>query len=799
MLIALFFGFFFVPSGASAAPERYTLSGHASEPEAWTGWTSIPTDNAGLLSLPSGWMVISKDDLPEQRPESETAGRILNVQQVLCAKPEGASADRGVVLQVFSMWSSDGSGMAFTLPPELLVDSEEPLVAGLLNARYGQVRRAGRDILNTELENISITMWETGPSEMRYRSVALFHGEKLVLVLIRYLPEHEKYWKQQFETIVNQWVASLSLTPRPVFGASALPPLPEVVTELSPVVSSDATVAALPESTREEPPSTSKPVERTPVLSYIEEIPALLEILPAPLLYAACAGAVAFLLCALLLIRKRTRGKSPPGVEGEDVFPVLPVDSHEESLPEDSQLEGSWKESQSEESPPEELQLEESRLEEPQTGEMLSEMQPAAVAETLLEPAAKDAAGVASMGFEGVYTLLNQALDTIDSSENVVSLPRYYSNMEDDPPIFAPEREWDAEERDREEGPFPAGEGENAPTPEPSRPKIDEEIDDVPAVSGLLAFYLAAFTLMALGDLVTSLFFANPFDTVLFPGEWEAILGPLGNGFALMGLSCLWAPLLRFAGLRRPMKRGIFSAFAALLTTAAGACSFFLSAFFLFAVPPNVTVMRACAMAAGVCLSYLTLTRRKIGMESPEKIPEELEIPREAPEENIPERAPEPAIKEPATENAILIETEPIPIDESEKRRVVEFAVRRAIGIFADMERTEGPSYALETLKNKVLEILSSEGGAFQILQAQELTADLQPDCFILQLSGRILLGLIKTGRYHVGRGILSSEGEELAGIFRGVVERLTRNRCGRPDDSERMVDMMRRCIDALG
>ncbi|MDR3264748.1 MAG: hypothetical protein LBT15_01935, partial [Synergistaceae bacterium] len=95
-LIALFCG----PLRAFAASEP---GGAGEQNRIEENWISIPTDSAGPLSLPFGWKVISKDALPERRPESESAGEIM--RQVLHAQPENASADGGVALQVFSLWS----------------------------------------------------------------------------------------------------------------------------------------------------------------------------------------------------------------------------------------------------------------------------------------------------------------------------------------------------------------------------------------------------------------------------------------------------------------------------------------------------------------------------------------------------------------------------------------------------------------------------------------------------------------------------------------------------------------------
>jgi hypothetical protein len=84
-----------------------------------------------------------------------------------------------------------------------------------------------------------------------------------------------------------------------------------------------------------------------------------------------------------------------------------------------------------------------------------------------------------------------------------------------------------------------------------------------------------------------------------------------------------------------------------------------------------------------------------------------------------------------------------------------------AIEVLDNLEALWGQSLVLDTLKEEVLKVMELKEGT-PVLQTQ----DVAPDYFILQLCCRILLNMLQTGRYHIGKGILSNEGQELVKLF---------------------------------
>lgn len=830
---------FFVPAGAFAAEE--------------VEWVSIPTASAGLLALPSEWRLVSRDEAPERESEPASS-RILNVQQVLCAEREKNSPEGGAVLQVFAMWSSDSEGKAFILPPELLSDSEEPLVGGLLQARYGRVQYLGRSMLPTDLKDVPIVIWEAElpDSRLRYRTVTLFHDEKLVLILIRYLPANEEYWQREFETIVNRWVTSLTLTPQQDVGVPMLPALPAERAAL-PEIALPADIpdrtANLPAVSAENPPPAA-PVQSEPVVLSFDFMK---NSLPMPLLYGGGAAlALAMLLAGFLIKRRKKR------------IPVLSSSSETDKSEE----------------------IENTELDENEEARIFS-----------MEEDRRDDGNTLPKtpsapppGFDKVYHLLDEALNTIETSKNMMPVRRYYSNLTETAELPLPAMA-DMETQVAREIPtegkilvIPQRE-EPEPLAEEPEPTLtgDEADSDLtgeefssssfeartpsfsfsPESCDLKRLYLCSFLLMALGDIVASLIFAQTSATGrTFPGLGEILPILLSNGSALMAGACCWALAVRFLALRRPLREGQLSVIAAVFSAIAGAGIFFLGHLFFFFDLPGITTMWVIALAGGMYLSYRTLTWEKNDedesdlpeecedeetdskdasllnasdtsreqesqplqiievMKTNPRSPQEMELLNSAKKIEEIEEAEEIKIVAKATEEppermaAEEIPPAPQPRKEPEsapsqsdlsqdlelrKRQAVRNAIQRSEEMFMEMEHLFGNSYALETLKNKIPEFFSNEGGALQILQAQERMPGTQPDCFIFQLCGNILLDLIRTGRYHIGKGILSGEGSELVNLFRCVGGGLLQCGCGLPGEVETMMETMQVCIDELG
>ena len=264
----------------------------------------------GLVSLPSEWNVVSKDETPERSLISNWA---LNVQQVLYARTKYVftEIDRDTVLQIFYIWGSDEEGNERPLPEDMDISGKLP--CDLIGARYGNVSELGEDLIETALDNLSvatfgveISLTDEDVALFRYKSSSLYRGEKRVLVLLKYRAEFEDYWQNQFMYLLNTWVESLTFTPNPAPAkastlSAALPALPSPPT--------------LPKTTRltsQQAPSRaedSQPERLTPILPVPEKLYTNRSV------FAVWLGLLAFtLFCTLciLVVYKHLRKKRKP-------------------------------------------------------------------------------------------------------------------------------------------------------------------------------------------------------------------------------------------------------------------------------------------------------------------------------------------------------------------------------------------------------------------------------------------------------------------------------------------------------
>ncbi|MDR2522962.1 MAG: hypothetical protein LBC93_04595 [Synergistaceae bacterium] len=207
------------------------------------GWRAAadPVPGAVFFSLPPEWEVISQDE-PAER--SERANAAYSVRQVLYAR---TALGGGAALQVFSIWSTSEEGEALPLPGGVTLGEE--LLAGLLYARYGQAARLEEGAVRVGSEAFAVATYGVGAFRverspkgeirfwrvLRYKCASLFWGEQLFLLSMKYLPKHEDYWQRQLETLLSAWSASLPFTAGPVFEqletpvlAAATPSIPDV-------------------------------------------------------------------------------------------------------------------------------------------------------------------------------------------------------------------------------------------------------------------------------------------------------------------------------------------------------------------------------------------------------------------------------------------------------------------------------------------------------------------------------------------------------------------------------------------
>ncbi|MCL2009924.1 MAG: hypothetical protein FWG71_05185 [Synergistaceae bacterium] len=263
------------------------------------------TQSVGMLSLPPGWYVMSKDESPRQNITSDWT---LNVQQTLYAKAELTSVGSAAVLQIFSIWGTDPEGNEKSLPDSML-ETNGSLVSGLIGGRYGNVSELGEDVVETALADLAVATYgaeclSAGEDivEFRFKRAFLYRGEKLVLALLKYNPEFEGYWRGQFEAMLNEWVGSLTLTP---MRGPALPPPPPPSLPGEPPERTPPTV-------QPEQPDTGQRVVSVPVSKELFLSRTILSWLILP-------GA---LLCLIFIVRRRapkTQNHEPEPDEAESV------------------------------------------------------------------------------------------------------------------------------------------------------------------------------------------------------------------------------------------------------------------------------------------------------------------------------------------------------------------------------------------------------------------------------------------------------------------------------------------------
>lgn len=945
-----------------------------------SAWISVATENAGLLSLPAEWMVISRDEATERSPGE---GFAFNVQQVLYAEPEGTSTDLGASLQVFSIWNSDPEGRVASLPPEILEQAGEDLVGGLINVRYGHVRQLNRNMLKTHFDDIPVTTWSTDASEtsdVRYKCVALFHGEKLVLVLGRYLPDYETLWSKQFDDIVNRWVSSQALTPGPMPEAlmaaislpdmtvAALSPKTPATTQTLDIVSIEDAPAAAELSSdissavaavAVETPSEEGVLDGLSPLYY--GVPSLLAVLvfggmlvgkiagkhrshsgrlssfqdivpvpitpeeltikkiipsssslssavtntPSPDFDAAETSATpepeetstdvevemkveealketeaadeiqdeyddefepprSILMRCGLGIKKlfSFTGRVPQELDedtdevGDDpdidvqygetpeekkapinvVFEERPTEekpaiakplsdwretaeaplltqvnseNDDESLavsvePVEKCITGSQEEALPEKAAcmdsPEDEKEEKRSMEEPEAEKNISshpfdrirpedmELPPLSstyddpshpsvweetptTTETLVQSVPEEA------GFEKVYTLINQALDILESYKDVMPAPRYYSNMPETPatpsvPLLREKTKNVVEKESPNVSAVPVDAGESqfdlmAETPDPY---------------GLKWLYICAFALMTIADVTVAALAAQISNAELLLSQLlESIPVLLENDFILMGASCLLALGVRFAILRHPMHRGGLHLLVSTLSVAFGTSAFALGTLFSLSILPHMGIMQGCALAVSFYLSYRTLIYRSIDDVEEEHAAED-------PATENPETAVNP--QEQTTSHKEM-ETD----DAEREEEFIAVSIQHSDDLFKELETSFGTSYVLDLLEDEVHNAMENEKGSLQLIRAR----DIAPDCPILKLCCSTLINLMQTGRYHIGHGILSSEGQELLNLFAHITGRLLRSGYSTSEELRKDLDLMQRCVQERG
>jgi hypothetical protein len=117
-----------------------------------------------------------------------------------------------------------------------------------------------------------------------------------------------------------------------------------------------------------------------------------------------------------------------------------------------------------------------------------------------------------------------------------------------------------------------------------------------------------------------------------------------------------------------------------------------------------------------------------------------------------------------------------------------------AVEVLDNLKAILGESFLLEALKEEILKALELQEGT-PILQTKDIT----PECFVLKLCCSTLLNMLQTGRYHIGKGILSNEGQELVNLFGCINGLRTKKAYSSPEEAEKDAAFMQFCVRELG
>jgi hypothetical protein len=116
------------------------------------------------------------------------------------------------------------------------------------------------------------------------------------------------------------------------------------------------------------------------------------------------------------------------------------------------------------------------------------------------------------------------------------------------------------------------------------------------------------------------------------------------------------------------------------------------------------------------------------------------------------------------------------------------------VKILDDLDAMFGEAFVMETLKEEVLKALELKEGT-STLPAKDTTQE----CFVLRLCCNTLVHMLRSGRYHIGKGILNSEGEALVNLFERINSLRTQKTYSTPEEAGRDSAFMRFSVRESG
>jgi hypothetical protein len=116
--------------------------------------------------------------------------------------------------------------------------------------------------------------------------------------------------------------------------------------------------------------------------------------------------------------------------------------------------------------------------------------------------------------------------------------------------------------------------------------------------------------------------------------------------------------------------------------------------------------------------------------------------------------------------------------------------------VMDELKEVFGGTCLLETLRDEMFKAIELNCDTPAYTQDAPSSC---PGCLALKLCCDTLVNMLLTGRYHVGKGILSSEGEELVAMFNRICALRAQKACITPQEAEEEAEFLEHCARASG
>lgn len=166
-------------------------------------WQEIPLQNAGTIFIPASWLVVFQDN-PVQKDAPYNA--VVNMQRCLNvripAENDGAPLS---TLQVLALWPENAED---SLTEEDLSAFVEAVVQGVQHAYKSPLRFVEKRMFEFQAQHLPMLTYEVAVAkgvDMRLKSIALRHGDKVLIFLLTYPSGDENRWPDLMKEIFSRW------------------------------------------------------------------------------------------------------------------------------------------------------------------------------------------------------------------------------------------------------------------------------------------------------------------------------------------------------------------------------------------------------------------------------------------------------------------------------------------------------------------------------------------------------------------------------------------------------------------